>query len=161
MKVQRLAPRRWREYRALRLEALKTDPAAFGSSYEEEVRYPEERWTERAKSVLCAVSSGVLVGIISYVVSERVKTKHVATIYGVYVTPKHRGKGVGKLLMDSAISAIRKEGGVVKVKLDVNPEMRPAVALYKGAGFLVSGRERKEIKVAGRYRDLLLMEKFL
>ena len=160
VKVQRLPPGRWRGYRALRLEALKTNPEAFGSSYEEEVRYPEERWRERAASVLCAVSSGVPIGMISYVVSERAKTRHVATIYGVYVTPKHRGKGVGKLLVSSALAAFHGQGGVIKVKLDVNPEMRAAVALYKGAGFRVSGREEKELKVGGRYQDLLLMEKF-
>lgn len=161
VRVQRLPARRWREYRALRLEALKAVPAAFGSSYLEEVRYPRERWVERVSSALCAVSSGVPVGMISYVVSERTKSRHVANIYSVYVAPEHRGRGVGKLLLESAISAIRKHGGVLKVKLDVNPEMRAAVALYEGAGFMVVGRARKELKVGGRYHDLLLMEKFL
>ncbi len=37
-----LSPERWKEYADLRLEALKNDPLAFGSSYEEELQLREE-----------------------------------------------------------------------------------------------------------------------
>ena len=45
--ITRLPVERWRKYRELRLRALKTDPQAFGQSWEEAVKHPEERWRER------------------------------------------------------------------------------------------------------------------
>ncbi len=36
IEITRLAEDRWQEYRYLRLEALKVDPLAFGSSFDEE-----------------------------------------------------------------------------------------------------------------------------
>ena len=47
------------------------------------------------------------------------------------------------------------------MQLSVNPEMRAAVALYRGAGFEVGGKAKRELKVGRRYYDMLLMEKFL
>jgi hypothetical protein len=42
VRVIELPPDRWREYRALRLAALRSDPIAFGSTYEESIAYPDE-----------------------------------------------------------------------------------------------------------------------
>ena len=119
------------------------------------------RGKERMDSAIFAVSGGRLVGTLSCVFNDRAKTRHTAHIYGVYVAPGRRGEGVGRALLKAALSEIRRRGGMVKVQLNVNPEMRAAVALYEGAGFEVSGRARKELKVGRRYCDMLLMEKML
>jgi hypothetical protein len=37
IKITKLPVERWADYRDLRLEALKSDPSAFGSAFEEEV----------------------------------------------------------------------------------------------------------------------------
>ena len=50
---------------------------------------------------------------------------------------------------------------MVKVKLSVNPAMRPAVMLYERGGFVAQMRSEKELLVAGTYHDLLYMEKML
>jgi ribosomal protein S18 acetylase RimI-like enzyme len=158
-RIGKLPGKRWEDLKQLRLEALENVPSAFGSSLEEERRLPEKVWRERIKSVLIAFSEGKPVGMVSYVFNERVKTKHVAHIYGVYVTQKHRGQGMGQMLMDRALFEIRKNRNIVKVQLSVNPLLRTAVSLYKGEGFEVVGRARKDLKIGRRYFDLLLMEK--
>ena len=157
--VRKLSQDRWKDYRALRLEALGTDPSAFGSSVDEEKSLPEEEWRRRIESVLFAMSGDEPVGLISYVFSRRVKTRHVASIFGVYVRPEHRGKGLGRALLNSALAEIRKKRTIVKVQLSVNPSFRPAVRLYRKAGFTVTGRSRNELKVEGKFYDLLSMEK--
>lgn len=150
---------RWKDYRALRLESLKTEPTAFGSSFEEEVSLPEEEWRRRIETVLFAMDGDTPVGMISYVVSNRVKTRHVAHIYGFYVKPELRGRGTGGALLKAALGRIREHGGVVKVQLSVNPDMLPAVKLYEDEGFALGMRASKELLVEGEYCDALYMEK--
>jgi ribosomal protein S18 acetylase RimI-like enzyme len=161
IKTRRLPADRWKEYRKLRLEALKHDSLAFGSSYEEEVRLDEREWRRRIKNTIFAICDGSPIGMIAYVFNTRQKTKHIAAIYGVYVTAKHRGKGVGKNLVRRALAEIRKNDEIAKVQLSVNPELRPAFRLYKKTGFLVTGRAKKELKIGRKFYDLLYMEKAL
>lgn len=145
----------------MRLEALKTDSAAFGSSFEEETRFSEDVWRGRIRNALFALSDGKPVGILSYVFSPRTKTRHVVNIYGVYVTPRMRGMGIGEMLMTRALSDIRKNRRIIKVELSVNAHLSPAVGLYKKSGFEVVGRAKNELKVDSRYYDMLFMEKEL
>ena len=143
----------------MRLEALKNDPAAFGSSFVEEKKLSEDVWRQRIGNALFALSDGKPVGMVNYVFGSRTKTSHIANVYGVYVTPGQRGLGIGEMLISKALSEIRKRGHIIKVELSVNAYLRPAVRLYKKAGFEVVGRANNELKVADRYYDMLLMEK--
>ncbi|MDG6911076.1 MAG: GNAT family N-acetyltransferase [Nitrososphaerota archaeon] len=152
---------RWQDFMELRLESLKREPTAFGSSYEEEQDLPEAEWRRRMGAMLFALEDGVPVGMISYSVSDRLKTKHVAHIYSVYVRPSARRRGAGTLLLKAALDKIRDHGGVVKVQLSVNPAMRAAVSLYERGGFVSRMRLEKELLVDGKYHDLLYMEKML
>jgi len=157
--VVRLPEEQWRKYRKLRLEALKTEPSAFGSSFEEELKLGEGTWQKRIRGVLFAVSGGEPVGLLSYVFDDRPKTRHIAHIYSVYVTPKYRGRGIGTMLLKRAMAEIRRNRDAAKAQLSVNPLLLPAVALYKRAGFQVVGRPRNELRVGNKFFDLLLMEK--
>jgi ribosomal protein S18 acetylase RimI-like enzyme len=111
--------------------------------------------------MLFALEDGTSVGMISYSVSARLKTKHVAHIHGVYVRPSARRKGTGALLLEKALGTIREHEGMVKVQLSVNPAMRAAVSLYERGGFVSRMRLEKELLVDGKYHDLLYMEKML
>ena len=143
------------------MEALKSDPSAYGSSFEEEETLTEGEWRRRIQSVLFALSNDRPVGMIVYVFNEELKTKHIAEIYGFYVSTNDRGEGIGARLLRHALSLIRKNRGIVKVRLYVNPEQCIAVKLYKKAGFVVTGRMEKELKVGRRFYGMLFMEKML
>jgi RimJ/RimL family protein N-acetyltransferase len=161
IEVTALPASRWNDYRRLRLEALRTDGAAFGSSYREEVRLSARAWRQRIRNCLFAISEKRPVGVISVVFSDRVKTRHIAFIYGFYVTPKARGRGVGTLLMESALAKVRANKGIVKVALSVNPVYKAALSIYEKAGFTVVGTAAKELKVRGRFYDMLNMELYM
>ena len=122
IEVKRLSPDRWGEYRDLRLEALQSDPVAFGSSYAEEKALTEDEWRKRMGNALFALSEGSPVGMIVCVVNERVKSRHIATIFGVYVRKDCRGEGVGRKLIEGSIKAVRENVDVSKIKLTVNPD---------------------------------------
>jgi RimJ/RimL family protein N-acetyltransferase len=161
IRIRRLPADRWEDYRDLRLEALRSDPSAFGSSFEEEVTLTEDDWKRRIRNVLFAVSDDAPIGMVVCLFNDRPKTKHIAEIVGVYVGADHRGEGVGTRMLERALLLIRSKKKVVKVQLAVNPEQRAAVKLYKRAGFVVWGRTKKELKVGRQFFDMLFMEKHL
>jgi ribosomal protein S18 acetylase RimI-like enzyme len=161
VEIRKLPPDRWREYRDLRLEALKREPSAYGSSIEETKKLAEKEWRKRIKSVLFALSDDRPVGMIVYVFNQGLKSRHIAEIYGFYVSADYRGQGIGTGLLERALSLIQENKRVIKVELAVNPEQRAAVKIYRKAGFAVSGRTEKELKVGRRFYAMLFMEKWL
>ena len=73
--------------------------------------------------------------------NNRIKTKHIAEIYGFYVEPDRRGEGIGARLFERALAASRRKKGIIKVSLAVNPERRVAIRIYRKAG--LSSREEQ------------------
>ena len=52
VKVIKLTPEDWENFKAIRLKALETDPTAFGSSYKQEVNRSEEIWKQKLEEFL-------------------------------------------------------------------------------------------------------------
>jgi ribosomal protein S18 acetylase RimI-like enzyme len=159
--IARLPPERWQDYQSLRLEALKNEPAAFGSSYEEEVTLAKEVWQKRIGNALFAVVKDKPVGMVVFVFSDRIKTKHIANIYGMYVNKAFRNQGIGSQLLSIATANIKENNGILKIKLSVNPAQKSAIKLYNKFGFTSIGTSRKEYNDKGNFSDEVLMEKFL
>ena len=161
-----LPPARWREVRQLRLEALLDTPTAFASSYEEEAALPEEVWIDRLTTAFerdgnmtyFAEVGGELVGMAGAGWPPKPKLRHVAEVYGVYLAPGARSRGVASALMRRLLDELRALDQIEKVNLTVNTEARTAVRLYEKLGFEIVGRARRELKVDGRYYDLHMME---
>ena len=161
-----LPPQRWREAKRLRLEALREEPAAFASSYEDELAFRDEVWRTRLTSAFerdgnrtfFAEVDGALIGMAGAGWSSKAKLRHVAEVYGVYVSPQMRGRGIASRLMRRLLEELRSLGHIEKVRLDVNAESRAAVRLYKKLDFAIVGTARRKLKVDGRYYDLHMME---
>ena len=143
------------------MEALKREPSAYGGSVEEAKKLTQKEWKRRIHSVLFALADDRPVGMIVYVFDQGVKSRHIAEIYGFYVSADYRSEGVGTKLLERALSLIRKNKRIIKVELAVNPEQRMAVEMYRSAGFVVTGRAEKELKVGRRFYDMLFMEKWI
>ncbi len=75
-------------------------------------------------------------------------------ILDVAVHHAHRGKGIGRLLVEHVLGACR-EGGAEFVSLEVRPSNREAVALYTRLGFVETGRRKRYYQDG---EDALLME---
>ncbi|MHA2362391.1 MAG: N-acetyltransferase family protein [Candidatus Hodarchaeales archaeon] len=151
----------WEKFKTIRLEGLKNDPIAFGSSYEEEIRFPEEEWRKRITRTIFALSGDKPVGMIVFFFNNRIKTNHVANIFGMYVSKDFRGLGIGKKLMDAALRKIKMNKEIIKINLAVNTVQESAVALYQKYGFKIVGKLSKDILVAGKFYDGFLMELIL
>jgi ribosomal protein S18 acetylase RimI-like enzyme len=149
--ITRLPVERWPEYRELRLRALKTDPQAFGQSYDEAVNHPEERWRQRlldaaeGKSWLVfAEQDGRLIGMSgAYQWPEDLEANR-AMIIAVFVDPELRGQRIGERLVQAVLDQLR-AAGLCSAILAVNPEQVAAVRLYERMGFIATGTEVNQL----------------
>src|SRR5688572_32283912 len=96
-------------FRALRLAALRECPTAFSSSYEEERDIPlahaaQRMAPDRDRAIFGAFDGGTLVGTVGLQRERKLKLAHKAVIWGVYVAPSFRQRGVGRLLLEHALA---------------------------------------------------------
>lgn len=134
--VRKLSPQEWPLYRALRLEALKTEPHAFAAGYESNAARPDEYWQGRLqdaqadprRTLLFAFDGEEAIGMVGAYPNEEGETEVIA----MFVRREARGRGVGRLLMSTVLEEL---GG--SAILDVREAQTSAVALYRACGFEV------------------------
>jgi GNAT superfamily N-acetyltransferase len=134
--IQRFGEGEWERLRDVRLRALRDTPDAFGSSYEREVAFTPEKWTERLTGSWwrVAVADGRDVGLVCVRPDEGR-----AHLLSMWVAPEVRQRGVGSRLVDAAVEHARREGfeEMVLWCVDHNTAAR---ALYARKGFTPTGR---------------------
>ena len=159
VKIRRLLPEDAALYREIRLDALKSDPDAFGSTLAEEHAQPLHLFTERLETsaVFGAFAGSELVGVVGFFVKPSRKEAHKGALVGMYVRPGARTGGVGRRLVEAVID--HASHCVEVVQLTVIKENQRAVRLYARLGFVEYGVERKSLKQDGRYWDEVLMAK--
>lgn len=146
--VRRIRAEDWRQSREIRLEALKDTPIGFGERYEDAYAMPEQRWRDHATTsaesdhtalFVATDETGRFVGTAGvFTKADAPRDRKVMIIYGVYVTPDHRGtsRGVASLLFDAVIRWAREVGGAQELTLAVHEENDRAHAFYRRYGFV-------------------------
>lgn len=162
MQIRDLVSDDARVFQALRFAALRECPSAFASSYEEEVEMPISVVAERlaAKADRCVLGAWLgsdLVGMLGLQREQMRKLAHKAFIWGMYVAPGARRRGVGRRLIDQALVRASSMCGVQQINLGVNAANAEAIALYEAAGFTAFGVERGFMLLDGELHDELHM----
>ncbi len=141
--LRRIRAEEWEAYRGVRLEALRTDPLAFGSTLEREAALPPETWQERVRNGALADrratfvaedGSGRFVGIATVI--DRADRFEVV---GMWVHPNARGQGLGGRLLDATLAWVESSFPSAQVVLGVNPAQEAVVRLYRSRGFSFTG----------------------
>jgi RimJ/RimL family protein N-acetyltransferase len=145
------------EFRALRLRGLKEDPEAFGAAYEESSESPMSEWLQTLDQATGSFVLGAfnpdLVGIVGFLRPGRIKRRHKGLIWGTYVAPEARGRGIGKALMLETLTRARSLEGLEEVNLFVVIKNEAARDLYLKLGFCSYGIEKRALKINGEYFD--------
>ena len=147
------------QFWCLRLHALEGDPKAFASSAEEHRAStvtdiaPRLRPVPDGGFVMGAFDHDQLVGTIGFAREARIKVRHKGLIWGVYVAPEHRGRGVARSLLTACITRLRSYSDLRQVNLTVASTQIAAAHLYRSAGFELFGIEPAALKVRGEYVD--------
>ena len=161
IQIRRLTPEDAQLYRAIRLESLRANPEAFGSTFEVESTHPLPWFAERIGSceVFGAFANDELVGTAGLLRHKGRKEEHKTYLWGMYVRATVRGSGVGRRLVETLIACARDH--VELIQLAVVSTNDQARRLYASLGFVEYGVERKSLKHDGQYFDEILMAKDL
>jgi ribosomal protein S18 acetylase RimI-like enzyme len=140
-------------YSALRRAALLDTPLAFGASPTDDFVSTSEAVREQLRRapewVLLGAFEPDLAGAVGVMRDRHVKASHKAHLWGMYVAPGHRHRGVGAALVRAAIDHARTLPGVSWVHLGVSAAAPAARRLYERAGFEVWGTEPDALRHDG------------
>jgi RimJ/RimL family protein N-acetyltransferase len=156
LEIRRLVPDDAAAYRALRLRGLAEHPDAFTSSHEEESRRPLDGTLARlqpdgAEAVWGAFVDGTLAGSAGLARERRIKNRHKAVVFGMYVAAEHAGRGVGAALLARIVDEARRVPGLLQLVLTVTDTNAAARRLYERFGFRSFGVEPRAIRIGGDF----------
>ena len=139
MQVRAVQPGEGARLAELRLRALRDAPDAFGSNAQLEAAYPPALWEERREGVVVAEAHGEWLGMAgAFVEADAPAT---ARLWGTWVDPAARGRGVGRRLVEAVVAGAR-AAGHARVELSVTDRAPAAEALYAALGFRPTGVRR-------------------
>ena len=146
------------EWLRLRIEALKDSPEAFSASLEEyqslnldEVK--RRLWSDSDAFVVGSFQDSRLLGMAGFYREKGPKSRHKGRVWGVYVTPKARGGGIAREMMQALLNRGWAIVGVEQVLLSVAATQEPAIQLYRSLRFESFGREPRALRIGDQYID--------
>src|SRR5882724_6484106 len=147
----------------LRLQALQNDPSSFADSAEEHLSTTVDAARARLDAgkpesnfVLGTFEDGGLAATTGFHRRQNIKEHHKGHVWGVYVRPESRGKGVARALMQEVIRRARLMPGLEQITLVVSTHIA-ARQLYLSLGFQSYGIEPRSLKIGDDYVDDELM----
>lgn len=140
-------------YLQLRREMLVDSPLSFASSPEDAGAATLDDTRRRLRRAPESVTFGAfepgLVGAVGIYRDTHAKASHKAHVWGLYVVPAHRSRGLARALLDTALQHAAKLPGVEWVQLGVSSAAPAARRLYERAGFEAWGSEPDAIRHGG------------
>jgi RimJ/RimL family protein N-acetyltransferase len=117
--VRQLTADDWREYREMRLKGLQTDPLVFGSNYEYESKFTEDEWKSRLQSddsaTFMLFDDEKPIGITSVGVNREDATGKTALLWGTWLAPQYRGRGLSDLIYKTRIEWAKSRPSIEKI----------------------------------------------
>ena len=143
----------------LRLAALECEPGAFGESAEEHrgtpvAEFAQRLWSGGENFVVGAFETSRLVGMCGFYREQRVKSRHKGHVWGVFVLPECRRRGVGCAMLSELMGRARGLPGLRTILLAVSTTQPAARALYRNLGFRPIGTEPRAIQAGDQYFDM-------
>lgn len=149
-------------FRELRLEGLQDSPVAFSADYQRNLSHPAKYWEDLLtthpdeSAMFLAKHEENLIGMTGIARGGSPKTRHAATIWGVYVKPEWRGLHIAEELIRMCL-VWAKARNVVIAKLGVATANTSAIRCYKRCGFGIYATEPRAIFYEGKYYDFHMM----
>ena len=156
VQVRSMAPDDWLAVREIYTAGIATGIATF------ETDPPAwDRWNAAHRADLRHVAIGDGGTVVGWVAATQVSARLVyagVVEHSVYVHPDLRGRGVGRVLLETLL-AEADTVGVWTVQTGIFPENVASVELHVRCGFRIVGLRGRIGRLAGVWRDTLLLER--
>lgn len=154
--VRTLGAEDWEQFRTARLRALRESPEAFVATHDDEEKEPETFWRERMERSrrLLAERDKETVGVVSVGSTDE---ERVAELFGLWVTPDQRSRGVATALVKAGAQAAAEDGKKL-LRYWVGTENARAVGFASGYGFRPTSDRRPMRVDDGESQEEIAME---
>jgi ribosomal protein S18 acetylase RimI-like enzyme len=142
-----------------RMLALETDPWSFVESPKELRAISVDEYATRLRSnneanfIVGAFDQQTPLGMAGFYQEKSIKRSHKGWIWGVFVKPDARRRGVARSLMAESIRRAKAIPGLEMVLLTVSVDQPAPRKLYESLGFRSIGIEPKGIKIGNEHHD--------
>ena len=140
-------------YVELRRASLIAAPLAFAASLEDDVASSAEAVRQQIARGPDYATFGAfddqLIGALGIGRDRHIKAAHKVFVWGMYVAPSHRRRGVAAALLDAVITHARTLENVTWLHLSVSSAAPEAQRLYERAGFERWGSEPDALRYGG------------
>jgi ribosomal protein S18 acetylase RimI-like enzyme len=145
--TRRLGPGDAEAFFALRLRCMDDAALQFRSAREDVESEGLAHWQGRLAAdddrIVGVFDDDRLIGIGGITRDWRVKLRHKALLFGMFVDPDATGRGIGLAIVDALIAESR--GFVSSLHLTLMADNDRARALYERSGFTIYGREPQSV----------------
>lgn len=148
-------------FSALRRLVAADNPVPLGLGMPEELSRPLQDFRDQLSAPSNAVFGALVGGMLAATAAVAptgpfTSSRHKLVLWGTFVAPAHRRKGLGRLVVARAIEHARQSGARC-VHLTMYLPNPAAGALYESLGFVVWGTEPEAVCIDGIYHDALQM----
>lgn len=150
-----MLPEDWPEVSRIYRQGITTGDATF------ETEVPDWKTWDAAHLSACRFTINLDGKIVGWAALSPVSGR---CVYGgvaevsIYIDAAHRGRGLGKLLLDILIRESEAQG-IWTLQAGIFPENIASIHLHKNCGFREVGRRERIGRLNGFWRDVVLMER--
>lgn len=131
-------------------------PGELQLTIEEERKWIANNLAGPNSTLLVAEAGNTIVGVLSCKGREQKGTRHTTTL-GISIHKDCRNQGVGRAMMERAITWAKETGVVKRIQLEVTAGNAPGIHLYEKVGFVKEGLRRRGMFKYGEYLDTWMM----
>jgi RimJ/RimL family protein N-acetyltransferase len=159
--IRQLTENEWLEFSRIRLRALLTDPQVFGSNYEKESQMTEADWRVRLRAqdnaIFLICGDETPVGMTCVSVDRNDPTGKTALLWGSWLAPQFRGKGLSELMYRTRIEWAKAQPTVEKIIVSHRASNLASERANQKHGF-VRARKKEKIWTDGATEDEIFYE---
>jgi len=153
--ISPLRPEDWAAVRAIYLEGIATGNATFEQSA------PDWQSWHQGHLPACRLAARVAGEVMGWTALSPVSRRQVyagVAEFSIYVAERARGRGIGTALLKALIEASEREG-IWTLQSGIFPENTASLQLCRRFGFRMVGTRERIGCMAGRWRDVVLLER--